>query len=209
MMIFGSYLAYLYISINNKKTDNRMYKFLTQSILFLTLLSIVSLLQANEYKLLISKKDKELIVEKEGEVIKKYHIATGKGGKGTKRKQGDSKTPQGVYRISKFKESNRFHYFIQLDYPNLVDAWYGYKNEVIDAKEFKRIATAYKNREIPPQDTKLGGFIGIHGLGEENEKKLAIHQDINWTEGCIALTNAEINDLRKFVDVGTPVIIKE
>ena len=186
-----------------------MYKFLTQSILFLTLLSIVSLLQANEYKLLISKKDKELIVEKEGEVIKKYHIATGKGGKGTKRKQGDSKTPQGVYRISKFKESNRFHYFIQLDYPNLVDAWYGYKNEVIDAKEFKRIATAYKNREIPPQDTKLGGFIGIHGLGEENEKKLAIHQDINWTEGCIALTNAEINDLRKFVDVGTPVIIKE
>ena len=186
-----------------------MFKFISQTTLFLILLLSLPLVQASEYQLLISKKNNELVIEKEGEVVKKYHIATGKGGKGTKRKQGDSKTPQGVYRISKFKESNRFHYFIQLDYPNLVDAWYGYKNKIIDAKEFKSIATAYKNREIPPQDTKLGGFIGIHGLGVENEKKLAIHQDINWTEGCIALTNEEINDLRKFVDVGTPVIIKE
>jgi murein L,D-transpeptidase YafK len=186
-----------------------MRKFLTPSFLFLFLLISVSQTQASEYQLLISKKNHELIVQKEGEVVKKYHIATGKGGKGTKRQQGDSKTPQGVYRIAKFKESSRFHYFIQLDYPNLVDAWYGYKNKMIDAKEFKRIASAYKKRETPPQDTKLGGFIGIHGLGVENEKKLAIHQDINWTEGCIALTNEEINDLRKFVDVGTSVIIKE
>lgn len=186
-----------------------MYKLLTQTILFFTFLFSLTQLQASEYQLLISKKNNELIVEKAGEIVKKYHIATGKGGKGTKRQQGDSKTPQGVYRISKFKESNRFHYFIQLDYPNLVDAWYGYKNEVIDSREFKRIASAYKNREIPPQDTKLGGFIGIHGLGVETEKKLAIHQGINWTEGCIALTNAEINDLKKFIDVGTAVIIKE
>ena len=134
---------------------------------------------------------------------------SGKGGKGTKRKQGDSKTPQGVYRVSKFKDSSRFHYFIQLDYPNLIDAWYGYKNKTIDANDFKRIASAYKNREAPPQDTALGGFIGIHGLGEENEEKLTIHQEINWTEGCIALTNAEVIDLKKFIDIGTPVIIKE
>jgi murein L,D-transpeptidase YafK len=177
--------------------------------LLLFILFPISSVQANEYQILISKKNKELIVEKAGEIIKKYHIASGKGGKGTKRRQGDSKTPQGVYRVSKFKESSRFHYFIQLDYPNLIDAWYGYKNKTIDSKDFKRIASAYKNREAPPQDTKLGGFIGIHGLGVQNEEKLTIHQEINWTEGCIALTNEEINDLRKFVDVGTPVIIKE
>ena len=177
--------------------------------LLVLILSAIPLAQANEYQIHISKKNKELTVEKAGEIIKKYHIATGKGGKGTKRIQGDSKTPQGVYRISKFKESSRFHYFIQLDYPNLIDAWYGYKNKTIDAKDFKRIASAYKKREAPPQDTDLGGFIGIHGLGEENEEKLTIHQEINWTEGCIALTNAEINDLKKFIDVGTSVIIKE
>jgi murein L,D-transpeptidase YafK len=178
-------------------------------LLLLFMLSAIPLAQASEYQILISKKNNELIVKKAGQVVKKYHIASGKGGKGTKRRRGDSKTPLGVYRISGFKESSRFHYFIQLDYPNLIDAWYGYKNQTIDAGNFKRIASAYKKREEPPQDTELGGFIGIHGLGETNEKKLTIHQELNWTNGCIALTNEEIIDLRNFVDIGTSVIIKE
>jgi len=165
--------------------------------------------QASEYQILISKKNNELIVEKAGQVVKKYHIASGKGGKGTKRRRGDSKTPLGLYRISSFNKSSRFHYFIQLDYPNLIDAWYGYKNQTIDANNFKRIASAYKKREIPPQDTELGGLIGIHGLGETNEKKLTIHEELNWTEGCIALTNEEINELRNYVAIGTTVMIKE
>tara|TARA_R110000782_G_scaffold266977_3_gene361907 strand:- start:892 stop:1401 length:510 start_codon:yes stop_codon:yes gene_type:complete len=164
---------------------------------------------ANEYHLLVSKKKNELVVEKSGQIVKKYHIASGKGGKGTKRLRGDSKTPLGMYRVSSVKESSRFHFFIQLDYPNLIDAWYGYKNEIIDANNFKRIATAYKKRETPPQDTELGGFIGIHGLGITNEEKLNIHESFNWTEGCIALTNEEINDLKRFVAIGTQVTIRE
>ena len=179
------------------------------SFLFICLVAFTFPVHASEYQILISKKNNELIVEKAGQVVKKYHIATGKGGQGTKRRRGDSKTPQGVYRILKFKNSDRFHYFIQLDYPNLIDAWYGYKNQIIDADEFKRIATAYKKREAPPQNTELGGFIGIHGLGETTEKKLTIHQELNWTEGCIALTNEEVIDLKNYVDIGTPVIIKE
>ena len=85
-----------------------------------------------EYRIIINKNDKELVVKKSNTIIKKYHIATGKGGKGTKRERGDSKTPLGVYRVTKLKKSSRFHYFIQLSYPNLIDAWYGFKNEVID-----------------------------------------------------------------------------
>ena len=65
---------------------------------------------AEEYQILIHKNDKELILKKSNEIIKKYHVATGKGGKGTKRKRGDSKTPLGVYRVSKLNKSNRFHY---------------------------------------------------------------------------------------------------
>lgn len=177
-------------------------------IILCTLLS-ASAAYADEYKIVVSKKNKQMTLEKAGTVVKKYTIATGKGGQGTKRRRGDSKTPIGTYRISRFRESSRFHYFIQLDYPNLIDAWHGYKNRVIDADEFKQIAAAYKNRKEPPQDTELGGFIGIHGLGETNEKKLTIHQELNWTEGCIALTNGEINDLRKYIDIGTQVIIRE
>ena len=177
--------------------------------LFLLIVFLTPPALASEYQLLISKQNKELIVEKSGEFVKKYRIASGKGGEGTKRRRGDNKTPLGTYRVTHLKESSRFHYFIQLDYPNLIDAWYGYKNKIIDGSEFKEIATAYKNREVPPQDTELGGFIGIHGIGEVNEKKLTIHQELNWTEGCIALTNEEVNELKKFIDVGTTVIIKE
>lgn len=186
-----------------------MRNFLALVSLFFCILSATTAAHANEYQLLISKKDKELIVEKAGHIVRKYHIASGKGGEGTKRLRGDNKTPLGQYRVASVKESSRFYYFIQLDYPNLIDAWYGYKNEIIDANNFKRIATAYKKREAPPQDTELGGFIGIHGLGITNDEKLNIHESFDWTGGCIALTNEEINDLKRFVAIGTPVIIRE
>ena len=176
----------------------------------ITIIATIPLkINAEDYQLVVYKNNKELALKKANNIVKKYHIATGKGGKGTKRKRGDSKTPLGVYRVSKFSKSNRFHYFIQLDYPNLIDAWYGFKNEVIDSSDFKRIANAYKKRESPPQDTNLGGQIGIHGIGKTTTKKLAIHKELTWTEGCIALTNDDINDLMKFIKIGTTVVIKE
>ena len=61
----------------------------------------------------------------------------------------------------------------------------------------------------PPQNTRLGGAIGIHGIGEETADKLHIHDNLDWTEGCIALRNAEINELRPFLGLGTRVVIRE
>ena len=83
--------------------------------IFLIAIIAPSPILAEDYKVVISKSNKELILKKSNNIIKKYQIATGKGGKGTKRKRGDSKTPLGVYRIFKLKKSKRFHYFIQLD----------------------------------------------------------------------------------------------
>jgi murein L,D-transpeptidase YafK len=147
---------------------------------------------------------------KEGDrIVKTFRIATGKGGNGAKRHLGDKKTPIGVYKVVDLKANSKFYFFMQLDYPNLIDAWYGYKNEVITAGEFKEIASAYKKQQMPPQDTALGGYIGIHGLGEITEQKLSIHQGYNWTEGCIAMTNSQINDLKQYVRIGTQVVIHE
>ncbi|NIQ11059.1 MAG: murein L,D-transpeptidase, partial [Gammaproteobacteria bacterium] len=131
------------------------------------------------------------------------------GGKGGKRRQGDNKTPVGVYRVMNFKKDSKFHFFMQLDYPNPTDGWYGYKDKIINAYDFREIAAAYKNREVPPQDTPLGGYIGIHGLGDMTKKKLKIHNEFNWTEGCIALRNDEISELRNYVTIGTRIIIRE
>ncbi len=177
--------------------------------LILILLCNMSYALDDGYDIIIFKSKQELAVLKGEHVIKQYRIATGKGGDGTKRQLGDKKTPVGVYKIIDFKDNSQFHYFMQLDYPNLLDAWYGYKNNIISASEFKQIAQAFKSKQKPPQDTPLGGYIGIHGLGEETEEKLDIHPDINWTNGCIALTNQQINELREYVAIGTKVIIRE
>ncbi|MFT5132078.1 MAG: murein L,D-transpeptidase YafK [Gammaproteobacteria bacterium] len=162
-----------------------------------------------DYQVEISKSDKELIIKKGGETIKRFDVSLGKGGKGTKQRLGDNKTPIGVYKITDFKANSKFHYFMQIDYPNLLDAWYGYKNNIITAKEFKRIAFAFKGKQRPPQDTPLGGYIGIHGLGESTGERLKIHETFDWTEGCIALKNSEITALRQYVSIGTRVTIKE
>lgn len=173
------------------------------------LLCSICLAGENGYDIVISKSKRQLSVKEGDQTIKQYRIAYGRGGDGTKRQLGDRKTPVGVYKIIDFKGGSKFYYFMQLDYPNLLDAWYGYKNKLISATEFKRIADAFKGRQKPPQDTNLGGYIGIHGLGEETEEKLDIQNGYNWTEGCIALTNEQIDDLRQYVAIGTKVVIKE
>ncbi len=162
-----------------------------------------------EYSLEIDKSRSELLVKRDDTIVKRYRAATGRGGEGTKRAKGDKKTPVGVYRIVDFKGDSRFHFFMQIDYPNLLDAWYGYKNELIDASEFREITTAVKNNRKPPQDTALGGQIGIHGIGDMNNEKREIHARENWTAGCIALTNDEISELRQYVTIGTPIVITE
>jgi len=198
-----------------------MFKPLTQKIyaeqltcsllIYVVLLVHSNLACANEdnYQLVISKSNKELTIIQGDKTIKRFDIALGKGGKGTKQKLGDNKTPVGVYKITDFKADSKFHYFMQLDYPNMLDAWYGYKNDIITAREFKRIAYAIKDKKRPPQNTALGGYIGIHGLGQSNREKLKIHSSFNWTEGCIALKNNEITALRQYVSIGTRVTINE
>jgi murein L,D-transpeptidase YafK len=163
----------------------------------------------DDYVLEVYKTGQELLVKQGEHVVRRYPVATGRGGGGTKQRLGDKKTPVGVYKIVEFKNDSQFYYFMQLDYPNLLDAWYGYKHRIISASEFRAIATAVKNNQKPPQDTALGGYIGIHGLGEQNGEKLEIHEAANWTKGCIALTNEQINELRKFVRIGTRVVIRD
>ena len=194
------------------KTGFRMRNQNSSVILF----SIIFLLSSSTvfaretvYQLVISKSEKELLVKKGDETIKRYDISLGKGGKGTKKRLGDNKTPVGVYKITDFKADSKFHFFMQLDYPNMLDAWYGYKDNIISAREFKQIAFAYKDKQGPPQNTALGGYIGIHGLGESTTERRKIHESFNWTEGCIALKNKEITALRQFVSIGTRVVIKE
>ncbi len=178
-------------------------------VLLAVILALPVFATATPYILEINKSSQELFVKKGDDVIKSFRIAAGKGGNGTKYRAGDNKTPVGIYRIIDFNADSRFHFFMHLNYPNTADAWRGYKNNIINGKEFKEIILADRTNRLPPQYTLLGGHIGLHGIGEITDEKLSIHAHQNWTEGCIALTNEEILELRNYATVGTTVLITE
>ncbi|HTT07770.1 MAG TPA: L,D-transpeptidase [Gammaproteobacteria bacterium] len=165
--------------------------------------------RAADYEIEIVKSQGILYLKHGDKVEKTFHAAFGYGGKGDKRQVGDHKTPIGVYRIVKVKDSDKFHRFMLLNYPNVKDAYWGLKNGLLTRTEFDAIIDAARAGHPPPQNTPLGGAVGIHGIGEITPDKLTIHENINWTEGCIALTNEQIDELSRYVEIGTKVVINE
>ncbi len=162
-----------------------------------------------DYTVEIDKSDRTLLLRQGKRIARRYTAALGSGGIGDKKIRGDHKTPVGVYYITGFNDESGFEIFMRLNYPNVKDGFFGLKRALITREEFDRIVDAQRQDALPPQDTPLGGAIGIHGIGEETPDRLHIQQKINWTKGCIALTNREIRELRSFVDVGTRVVIRE
>ncbi len=193
-----------------RKMPASIHRILITGLALLSLaLAPVVMASGNSYSLEVSKSSQELIVKEGDQVIKRFRISIGRGGDGTKLQRGDNKTPIGTYKILDFKANSRFHFFMLINYPNQVDAWHGYIDNRINAREFKQIIVANRNNQVPPQNTVLGGYIGLHGIGEITEQKLSIHNKENWTEGCIALTNEEISELRNYVTIGTTIQIRE
>jgi len=132
-------------------------------------------------------------------------IAIGQGGAGQKAHRGDNITPYGEYKIGWVGERSAFHRFFGLNYPSVQDADNALRKGLIDRYTYTGIINAHLDNQVPPQNTPLGGRIGIHGLGRGDEK---IHKTMNWTHGCIALTNNQIDHLSQWVNTGTPVKIK-
>jgi murein L,D-transpeptidase YafK len=131
-------------------------------------------------------------------------ISLGHGGASEVHLEGDGSTPRGVYHIAWVNRHSRFHLFFGLDYPRIEHAERAYQSSKIDYDTYSLIVRADSQGKTPPQDTALGGYIGIHGLGE---KSLAVHRKMNWTDGCVALTDTQIDQLAKWVGIGTRVVI--
>jgi len=130
--------------------------------------------------------------------------AFGLGGIGRKHGRGDKVTPRGFYRIGWANDHSKYRRFYGLSYPSINDANLAIVQKKISMKEYQAIIEAHQNGKVPPQDTALGGQVGIHGLGS---KPLSVHQALNWTFGCIALTNQQIDELSKNIKLGTFVFI--
>ena len=100
-------------------------------IIFFLLIPLTNLISASEFEVHVNKGANSLSVIQNSKIIKEYSISIGRGGIGDKRMVGDKKTPVGTYYVTRLKNSDKFHYFFGLNYPNLKDGFYGYKRKLI------------------------------------------------------------------------------
>jgi len=171
--------------------------------------SLVSLLSsiAGQSKLVIWKSRYTVTLYKGNTAVKTYRAVFGKGYRdGDKQMRGDRRTPEGDFYICTMNDSKRFYKFMGISYPGLKHAEAGLQSRMISPDEYAMIKKAIEGRLLPPWETRLGGAVGIHGrtLEAGNAQQYVIQ---NWTDGCIALDNADIDEIYTVVSLGTPVTI--
>jgi murein L,D-transpeptidase YafK len=133
---------------------------------------------------IVNKAKRELLLMRGGKVLKSYRVALGRNPVGAKTRQGDGKTPEGVYSISGRNAASAFHRALLVSYPNAADR------------------AAARRHGLNP-----GGDIMIHGLPNGQGYIGQAHRLTDWTEGCIAVTNAEIEEIWRLVPDGAKVEI--
>jgi tetratricopeptide (TPR) repeat protein len=136
-------------------------------------------------RILIGKKERQLTLISKGEVLKTYKIALGGTPSGPKEKQGDNKTPEGTYFIDSRNKDSRYHLSLHISYPN-----------ERDKKRAKELG-------VTP-----GGNIMIHGIKSGFSWVGDAHTEVDWTKGCIAVTDEEIEEIAKVAPNGTIVEIR-
>jgi len=165
-----------------------------------------ALAQDNEVWILVDTGALTLSVMRGEKLLHRYdNIAIGSNGPTLDKRIRDEKTPLGEYRIDAIRPSQRFHVFMSIDYPTLDHLHRAVVDGRISLDEYRRLLKTWSDGHPLPQDTVLGGYLGIHGLGNGDEE---VHRGVNWTDGCVALTNEEIDDLAGRIGVGTRVSIR-
>jgi len=149
-------------------------------------------------EVVIAKSARTLAVLSSGAQPKVYRIALGAQPVGDKEREGDLRTPEGEFYICSKNAESRYHRALGLSYPAEEDAERGLAKGLITKRQYNDIVRAIHQMKRPPHNTPLGGEIMIHGGGT--------HAD--WTEGCIALTDEDAEQLFDALPLGTPVRIE-
>jgi len=150
----------------------------------------------------IDKKRRVLVLLHKGAAVKAYPVRFGFAPGGDKVRQGDGRTPEGRYYICEALHRNLARRYgarsLRISYPNAADGRRGLAQKLINPGQLRRIERAVSRRRTPPQNTRLGSSIRIHGGGISG----------NWTLGCIAMRDADVIELYRHVGLSTPVVIR-
>ena len=133
------------------------------------------------------------------------NLSFGRGGTAPLHEQGDETTPLGEFRVTSINHESDYHVFIGLNYPTATHLDRAREAGLIDTQRHRQLLERGWMLGHLPQDTVLGGHIGLHGVGEADR---GVHRRFNWTQGCVAMTDSQIERLLEYVDIGTPVVIR-
>jgi murein L,D-transpeptidase YafK len=139
----------------------------------------------NVDRIVVEKSKREMTLMSGGKIVKTYKVALGTEPVGAKRQQGDHKTPEGIYSVDRKVAQSEFHRALHLSYPSAAD-----------------------RERARKMGVSPGGDVEIHGLGAKWGWVGAAHRAHDWTDGCVAVTNEEIDEIWPLVLVGTPVEIR-
>tara|TARA_R110002167_G_scaffold70472_1_gene198879 strand:+ start:388 stop:861 length:474 start_codon:yes stop_codon:yes gene_type:complete len=154
--------------------------------IFALILTIISFSSFAEVDLVrVDKSENKMYLLDGDKVIQEYHVSFGENPEGHKVQEGDERTPEGTYTLDYKKEDSSFYRAMHISYPNQVD---------LDNAKRKGVSA--------------GGFIMVHGQKNWLGWLSTITQNFNWTNGCIALTNSEMDEFMALVKVGTKIQIE-
>lgn len=151
----------------------------------MTALAALTLIAAPVDLIIVDKSDRVMMLFADGEEIVRYRIALGFAPQGDKRRVGDGKTPEGRYRISGRNPQSQFHLSLKISYPDASDR------------------AAARAAGVDP-----GGDIFIHGTPGTSGKSPALVSRRDWTLGCIAVSNDDIEEIWRLAPIGTPIEIR-
>ncbi len=152
--------------------------------LAITLCAVISAQQKVD-RVLVKKREHTLYLMSGDKTIKTYSVALGTGGLEPKRQQGDHRTPEGTYTIDRRNPNSHFHRALHISYPNQADR-----------ERARKLG-------VSP-----GGDIMIHGITNGLGWLGSLHRKFDWTDGCIAVTDQEIEEIWALVPDGTPIEIR-
>lgn len=136
-------------------------------------------------RIVVEKSARTMMLMRGGEVLKTYKVALSREPVGAKERTGDHKVPEGEYIVDSKNRNSRFHLALHISYPNAADRERARKLGV-----------------------KPGGNIEIHGLDSKYAWVGSLQRQVDWTDGCVAVTNSEIEEIWPLVRVGTTVEIR-
>lgn len=161
-----------------------MYKLLLAGLVF-----VFSAIAHADYpfradRVLVKKSEKILYLMKDNVAMRQFHIALGPNPRGHKQQAGDERTPEGSYFLDFKNENSDFYKSIRISYPNESD-----------------------RQRARESGVDPGGQIMIHGYPNHSKVPSSLAQNFNWTDGCIAVTNLEMEEIWRAIEPGTPIEI--